>query len=727
MGRGASVKSSKRAGRLVWKLYAGFLTVAFVGLAIAAVLVDRSVEQNSLAQVRGRIDSEATMLGQMTASSLFGALDPSDTSLDESVRALATAVNAQLSVLTPDGVVVADSSGSDPGMRRVGRDAPELVMARAEGAGTAVRGTGTEERLYAARAIVREGKLLGFARSSIPMGEVRAEAEAVRVRMAYAGLVAVAVALLLGVVVSMGIVRPVRALAAGARSIGQGKFGHQISVQSKDEIGELAATFNDMSRSLGNTIHELDQRNRDMRVVLDHVGEGLLTLARDGVMSREKSAVVEKWFGAAAGGATFWSYIAPHDPMGARRFELGWQQLLEGVLPLDVCVEQMPRRLDCGGRLFDLGYTPILTDGEIEGVLLVVADVTLREQAMRAEADQREILVVFERVMRDKNGFLDFLTEADGLVAQVSADARPPRDALKRALHTLKGNSGVFGVLSVAKMCHELEARLAEVDDLDPPSRLALRARWREFTQRLRQLLGEREARSIEVHDDEYESLLNSLLAGAPRAELVEMVAEWKLERLDLRLDRFAAQVRSIALGLGKEGADVRVVCEKRLRVSRDAMAPFWSAFVHVVRNAADHGLRPAGQPNGDGIAGTIRLSARRDGKSLIIEVADDGPGVDWAKVAEKAAARGLPSRSQDDLVRAIFAEDFSTLDEATTTSGRGIGLGVVRRACQALGGTARVESEAGRGTTFQFELPTDVVCRKPSIRVPLSLAPPAT
>src|SRR5579864_9486843 len=69
-------------GRLIWKLYAGFLTVALVGVALAGVLVDRNVQRNSLAQVEGRLDGETLMLGQMTASALFGELEPNDTSLD---------------------------------------------------------------------------------------------------------------------------------------------------------------------------------------------------------------------------------------------------------------------------------------------------------------------------------------------------------------------------------------------------------------------------------------------------------------------------------------------------------------------------------------------------------------------------------------------------------------------------------------------------------------------
>jgi signal transduction histidine kinase/HAMP domain-containing protein len=708
--------ASPMAGSLIWKLYGVLLTVAVVGVAIAGVLVDRSVRQNSFLEVQGRLDSEATMLGQMTASALFGELDPSDSSLNDSVRALGDAVHTQLSVLTPKGVVVADSAAQITPGGAPESDAPEIVAARATVAGIAIRGTEGNERLYVARAIVRDGKVLGFARSSMPMEAVRVEELAVRARMTYGALVASGVAFLLGFMVTRGIVRRVNALADGARSIEAGDYGREIAVRSRDELGELASAFNQMSRSLRKTVEELDRRNRDMRLVLDNVGEGLLTFALGGEMLGEPSAVVEQWFGPARAGLRLWDYVAPHDPITARNFRLHWEQLVEGVMPLEVCIDQMPRRLNREGKLFDLDYTPIMTDDRFEAVLVVVADVTAQEQAMRAEAEQREILAVFECVMRDKDGFLEFLVDADRLVAQISGEPRPSVDVLKTALHTLKGNAGVFGILSVAAMCHQTEDQLRDgAVDIDPASREALQARWAAFTRRLRDLLGERETRSIEIHDDEYETLLNAVLGGIPREEIAQMIADWKLQRVDLRLERFADQTRSIAHVLGKINATVVVDCDSKLRVTRDVMAPFWSSFIHVVRNAADHGLR---SPQRDGVSGTIRLAARRAGESLVIEVVDDGPGIDWAVVAQRAASRGLPHQTREDLANALFAEDFTTLAQATATSGRGIGLGVVRRACQALGGSARVESREGQGTTFRFELPLRTVSHPPVVRV---------
>jgi two-component system, chemotaxis family, sensor kinase CheA len=693
-------------------------------VVIAGVLVDRNVEQNSFAGIRGSLESQATMLAQMTASALFGELDPSDTSLSESVRALGNAVQTRLSVLTPRGVVVADSGVSVPGDRAPEADAPELVAARADGLGMAIRGRGEDERIYVARSIVRDGKLLGFARSSIPMEVVRTTVRGVQMRMAYGALVAIGVALVLGFVVSMGIVRPVRALAEGARAIGAGNYGHEIVVRSNDELGDLADSFNDMSRSLRRTVAQLDGRNQDMRVVLDNVEEGLLTLSLDGAMSAEKSAVVEKWFGATPVDKKFWDYIAPYDARMAKSFAMHWDQLVEGVLPIELCLDQMPKQFEDSKRAFALEYTPIFENDRLAKLLVVIVDVTEKVQAMRAEADQREILVVFERVMRDKNGFLEFLTEADELVGNAIGPVRPAREVLVRSLHTLKGNASVFGVTSVAEICHDLEDRLSQgEDDLPPSDRERLRARWMHFTERLRQLLGDRETHNIEVADDEYEMLLNAILNGLPRVEIAEMLADWKLERVEFRLERFAVQARLLAHRLDK--GDVKVLVDaNRLRLRRDVMAPFWGAFIHVIRNAVDHGLVKPNERGG--VPGTLRLEARRAGDVVTIEVSDDGRGIDWVTVADLARRRGLPYQTREDLVAAIFTENFSTRGHVTSTSGRGVGLGAVRHACEALSGSMRVDSEPEKGTTVLFSFPASLVGRKPASRAPaLSLPPP--
>ena len=702
--------------RLTRRLFGSYLTVACVGVVLSGLLVDRTVRESSLAQIQVRLQGEATMLGQMTASALFGELDDSDTSLNESVRALGRAAQTELSLLAPSGAIVADSNGHDPKTLAPEGEAPEIVAARREGLGTAIRGP-DGGRLYVANAIVRDGKLLGFARSAMPMPAVRAEVLSVRTRMLSGAMLAIAIAFVLAIGMSLRIVRPVRALAAGAREISAGRYGHQVAASSDDEVGELGRAFNEMSRGLRGTIDELDGRNRDMRVVLDNVREGLITVAADGTMSREKSSAVD---------TRLWDYLFPSDRSAAQMLELHWQQLVEDVVPIELSLDQLPKRIHTSGRTFDLEYTPIFDVGKLDKILVVLADVTEQVEALRAEAAQREILAVFERIVRDRTGFADFLSETHKLVARITGTVRPDEDELRRALHTLKGNTAVYGLGSIADVCHDLENRLDDGGDLEAADRELLLVPWRRFTERLAVLVGERDLAHIEIHDRELDSLANAVVDGTSRQEILRTLAEWRAQRVDLQLERFAEQARSIVRRLGKGDVRITVDCSDRLRVDREAMAPFWSVFVHVIRNAADHGSAPASERGG--AAGTIQLRAFRADELLSIEVADDGPGVDWTAIRTRATSLGLPHQTREDLVRALFAGGLSTRETVTSTSGRGVGMSAVWRVCEELRGHIRIDGQRGQGTTIRFDFPASAVGPKRiAVAAPRTIPPSAS
>ena len=130
------------------------------------------------------------------------------------------------------------------------------------------------------------------------------------------------------------------------------------------------------------------------------------------------------------------------------------------------------------------------------------------------------------------------------------------------------------------------------------------------------------------------------------------------------------------------------------------------------VRNAVDHGLEPpadreaAGKPP----VGTIRLRAAEADGRVVIEIRDDGRGIDWNRVAQKARLLGLPWDQPEDLVAALFADGLSTKDSVSETSGRGVGLAAVRAACRELGGDVSVTSEPGKGSCFTMVLKSGVL-----------------
>jgi two-component system chemotaxis sensor kinase CheA len=136
--------------------------------------------------------------------------------------------------------------------------------------------------------------------------------------------------------------------------------------------------------------------------------------------------------------------------------------------------------------------------------------------------------------------------------------------------------------------------------------------------------------------------------------------------------------------------------------------------LMHLVRNALDHGLEGAAERTAAGkpATGTLRISARHAGGNVVIEVADDGRGIDPRKVARKAAERGLIGDDAIDAVDAaraaelLFHPGFSTAEVTSDISGRGVGMDAVRTSIRELGGEVLLQSEHGQGTTAQIRLP---------------------
>ena len=147
--------------------------------------------------------------------------------------------------------------------------------------------------------------------------------------------------------------------------------------------------------------------------------------------------------------------------------------------------------------------------------------------------------------------------------------------------------------------------------------------------------------------------------------------------------------------------------------IDRNMVDIIADSLVHLVRNAVDHGLESPevreslGKPR----TGVVQLRAYRSSGQVVIELADDGQGLDYDKIVQKAVARGLISSAQglseSDIRQLIFAPGFSTADQVTDISGRGVGMDVVRKSIEVLHGRMNVISRRGSGTTFVISLPT--------------------
>ncbi|MEO8798458.1 MAG: ATP-binding protein [Polyangiaceae bacterium] len=451
----------------------------------------------------------------------------------------------------------------------------------------------------------------------------------------------------------------------------------------------------------------LDSKNRDLRLLLDNVQQGFLTIDREGRLVADQSAAVGAWFGPRPEhDATWFDYLERLSPEVASASRFAWDEVVADVMPLELTLDQMPHRLDIEGRALRVEYQPITSDTE-RRFLVIVTDVTSQIEREAADTERREVMAVLEHLLQDRLGVESFFEETSILIDTLILQREGSLSMVKRMIHTLKGNAALYGLASISDICHSLEDGIAQEQRAPILNEYApLLSRWTCLAKDIDKLVGNR-ARSIQMSDKEYDSLLLAVRTGAPSGSLVNRVRNLKLEPARARLAHFGQQAQRIATKLGKDGLDV-VVEDNGVRLDARKWGGVWAAFTHAVRNAVDHGIEAPEQRLAAGKSrnATLVLRTAEEGGRLVIEVRDDGRGIDWEQVRVRAGKAGLPSETRSDLEKALFVDGVSTVAVASDISGRGVGMGALLHEVHALGGELVLDSRPGEGTRIRMSFP---------------------
>lgn len=290
----------------------------------------------------------------------------------------------------------------------------------------------------------------------------------------------------------------------------------------------------------------------------------------------------------------------------------------------------------------------------LDALGLLAGDLLVESARSKLRADQLELLL--QRFSRLGDGFLRF---AESLPSELAAEAG--FDRLERDLHLLRDDSFKF----------------------------------------------------TRLHEDGVNSLHGNL------AKLADHVAEARLVPLSSVFEAFPRAVRDMARQQGKQ---VDLIIENAdVGVDRSMLSDVRDALVHLLRNAVDHGLEAPdfrsalGKPE----TGRLRIRVRADGDMLHLEVEDDGRGMDPERLRESAVTKGLLTPAQAsqlterEAIELIFRAGFSTREEVSELSGRGVGMDVVKRKVEALNGSVAVTSRLGRGSTISLRLPQSLALMK--------------
>ena len=217
----------------------------------------------------------------------------------------------------------------------------------------------------------------------------------------------------------------------------------------------------------------------------------------------------------------------------------------------------------------------------------------------------------------------------------------------------------------------------------------------------------------------------NGLQASNEYARLSRISSDLQYSVMDVRLvqvgflfNKFHRVVRDAA---STEKKDVVLKLEgTETEIDRNVLQVISDSLIHIIRNCVGHGIESPeerirlGKPKN----GVVTLSANSETEAVLIEISDDGRGLDYDRIKSKAIAKGLITTedaeklSRDELSMLIFEPGFSTVDQVTAISGRGVGMDVVKKTLDSIGGTIRVASTEGQGTVIQLSLPSSMAVK---------------
>lgn len=320
-------------------------------------------------------------------------------------------------------------------------------------------------------------------------------------------------------------------------------------------------------------------------------------------------------------------------------------------------------------------------------------------------------------VTKKKRGRIELTTKSDASEKDVEAPASPPLRKRKRGKSTPESakNSKKNHAPESANATASIEAPI-EAPSVSAFGESSLRVDVT-VLDHLMNLVGELVLARNQIlrHADE---IADPGVSGAAQrlnvitSDLQEAVMKTRMQPISVIWSKLPRFVRDLSASFGKK---VSITMDgEDTELDKSVIEAIKGSLLHLVRNAVDHGIesaearKAAGKPE----VGTLRLRARHEGGNVVIEVSDDGDGIDHQKVVDRGIEIGLVTREEADRLEPsqieglIFRPGFSTASAITNVSGRGVGLDIVMNNVLAIGGSVETQSERGASTTFRMKIP---------------------
>jgi len=492
---------------------------------------------------------------------------------------------------------------------------------------------------------------------------------------------------------------------------------------------------------------ELAQKNNDINAMMSNMHQGLFTIMDGGVVHHEYAAYLETILGTSKiASRNFMDLLFSQSELGSDTLDQ-IKTAVEALIGSDEMMFDFNSHLlvseytmtDAEGneKILELDWDPIVFNDDIEKIMVTVRDVTeLKALEKAAEAQKQELEIIGQILAVGQDKFAEFIATSNDFIEKcrhsIGETAEKDLDviaSLFRWMHTVKGNARTYGFAYVTNSVHEVESTYDELRKnenkvWDPSSLLNELAVAEADIKRYETIAAEKLGLSnsaesgVSLNAEKVGVLLDKISSfdgSSLDAEVQSMLADsYKLllsaqaKPIEEVISEVLESVSSLANELDKPQPSISID-NGGVFIEGHAHSMMNNIFMHVMRNAMDHGIEGAEerQEKGKSAEGAIQLTVNRRADAADFTVADDGRGLALSKIFSKAVEAGMYTEdgrpSDDEVANLIFASGFSTADQVSEVSGRGVGMDAVKQFLEQEGGGIRIElTDSAEGEDFR-------------------------
>ena len=490
-----------------------------------------------------------------------------------------------------------------------------------------------------------------------------------------------------------------------------GKANNQLSIAT-DAIEQA-------NRDLESTVEE---RTASLKNILDNAEEGFLTFGESYLIDPNFSRGCTEIFGKDIKGLSAPDVLFPAMHEIIADFKLGFNLYFQGKSKAQIIFDLTEKMTTIKGRTISIQYKE--TSGN--RILCILNDITLELEVAEKNRIETENQQRILRAIHNKHFFAQFLESADSLFedlevyAEQSDITADDKTSLMRNIHTFKGDAGFFGFIETQGIAHESETLISDSINLESVISckeilIQIRKAYYKELKSITDTMGENwieESNGILIPRNDFQKLRLYIKKKSPDdRKLINYIDSFRKITINELFSRLPFAAATTAEKLGKKIKPMTIT-GGTLKIVPDRFLPLSESCIHIVKNMVDHGIefpyeRESIQKEPEG---TLELFITVDKTKMILEFRDDGRGINPRSVERNAKEKGLIAQDRSlqnsELFALLFEDGFSTRNEATLTSGRGVGLSAVREVVNNLGGSIELKSKLGKGTTIEIEIP---------------------